>query len=76
MNNYNYKVLIEKIESDIKAGVIITEDNLYIIRSTEATDEDYRPIVDYKYEDTKTATCKKMRVSWILKEMRDLNSDM
>ena len=55
--------------------MITLEDNLFIIRTTEPKFEDYRPILDYEYDDIEEGSCEKMRVSWILKEMRDMNSE-
>jgi|LGOV01.1.fsa_nt_gb hypothetical protein len=75
MSKYNYTDIIEEIEEDINSGVITLEDNLFIIRTTEPKFEDYRPILDYEYDDIEEGSCEKMRVSWILKEMRDMNSE-
>lgn len=71
---YNYSDLISEIEDDIEDGIITLEDDLFIIRSTSPKFEDYRPILDYEYSDIKEEPCERIRVSWVLKEMKDMNT--
>jgi len=73
MEKYDYKDLISEIEEDIEDGVVRLEDDLFVIRRTEPLFNDYRPILDYEYDDIMDGPCEKVRVSWILKEMQDMN---
>jgi len=73
MEKYDYKDLISEIEEDIEDGVVTLEDDLFVIRRTEPLFNDYRPILDYEYDDIMDGPCEKVRVSWILKEMQDMN---
>lgn len=70
---YNYTDILEEINEDIENGVLGLEDDLYVIRKTEPLFDDYRPILDYEYQDIPDEFCEKIRVSWVLKEMNDLN---
>lgn len=72
MTTYNYKELKEEILEEIEDGIITLDDDLYIIRRTEPLFDTYRPILDYEYHDIPDGPCEKMRVSWILKEMDDM----
>jgi len=75
MNKYNYDPLLSELLEDIEDGVIELEEDIYIIRKTEPLFENYRPILDYEYDDILDGPCERMRVSWVLKEMEDMNTD-
>jgi len=75
MSSYNYSALKSEILEDIENGILSEDDMLYIIRKTTPIFDDYRPILDYEYDDILDGPCEAMRVSWVLKEMDDMNLD-
>lgn len=75
MSKYNYNDLMAEILEDVEDNIMTLEDDLFIIRRSEPLFDDYRPILDYEYQDIPDGPCEKMRVSWILKEMEDFLKD-
>lgn len=71
---YNYTDILEEINEDVENGILGLEDDLYVIRKTEPLFDDYRPILDYEYQDIPEDSFEKIRVSWVLKEMNDMNA--
>lgn len=75
MNKYNYKALMSEINEDIENNILDIDEDIYIIRKTTPIFDDYRPILDYEYDDILDGPCQQMRVSWVLKEMTDMNKE-
>jgi len=75
MNKYNYNALMSEINEDIENDILDLEEDIYIIRKTTPIFDDYRPILDYEYDDILDGPCEQMRVSWVLKEMNDMNKE-
>ena len=73
--SYDYTDLIEKLDSDLKEGLIKSSDKLKIVRSDKVVYNNYKPIIDYYYY---YCECKEtysvMIVKDVIEEMKEENS--
>ena len=72
--SYDYSELIDEIKSDLSEGLINLSDTIKVIRSHKITYEDYRPIIDYYYDDDQPKEeYQPMLVETVLSEMEFRN---
>lgn len=73
--SYDYEELINEIEADIKEGLIKRDDNIQIVRSPEVVYQNYRPIIDYYYDDDiPEEPVEIMSINKVLQEMNEQNN--
>lgn len=67
--SYDYEEFIEEIKRDLSEGLITLSDSIKIVRG-KLVEYNYRPIIDYYYEENKPdEEYEVMQVSKVLDEM-------
>lgn len=63
--------ILEELLEDIETGVLDDKDMIYVIRKSEALEDGYRPILDFEYNPMDDEDVEEIRVSWVIKELKD-----
>lgn len=83
--SYDYKELIDELQSDINEGLLSLSGTLKVVRgntliadvpfsSTEKVSTGYKPIIDYYYDDYQpNELYEELMVSDVIKEMEHYN---
>jgi len=63
--------ILDELLEDLETGVLDEKDMIYIIRKSAPLEDGYRPILDFEYNPMDDEDMEEIRVSWVIKELKD-----